>query len=267
MTKRLWPTTVVMLTLLFTGCAVTDTPFDRTPGTGSSGGSGLIGPTWLLEELNGQPVVEGTFASLTFNDQGGLGGVGGCNVYGGDFTADGSQIDVDDSIVSTMMACDEPIMTQEFAFFEALKSASAFTIENTTLTLSDQDGSIVATFTAQSQDLAGTSWLVTAFNNGDEAVVSVLDGTAPAIDFGADGQVSGTAGCNRVVGGFTTAAGTIKFSPLATTQMFCAEPEGTMNQETRLLAALETAATYHIEGPRLEFRTADDAIAVQFTRV
>ena len=35
---------------------------------------------------------------------------------------------------------------------------------------------------------------------------------------------------------------------------------------TRLVAALESAATYHVEGPTLEMRTADDALAVHFTR-
>ena len=48
--------------------------------------------------------------------------------------------------------------------------------------------------------------------------------------------------------------------------MACAEPEGVMDQESRLVAALETAATYHVEGPSLEMRTADDAIAVRFSR-
>ena len=87
------------------------------------------------------------------------------------------------------------------------------------------------------------------------------------IEFGADGQLSGSAGCNRVTGSYSTADGTIKLGPLATTQMACPEPEGVMDQETRLVAALESAATYHVEGPTLEMRTSDDALAVHFTRV
>ena len=265
MTKRLWPAAVLTISLLLAGCAVTHTPFDRTPG-GAGGPSDLVGITWLLDELNGQPTIEGTFPSVTFNNQGGFNGSGGCNVYTGSYTSSGGQIDVADNIISTMMACDEPIMTQEFGFFEVLKTASSFADVDTKLTLSDQAGTALATFTAQSQDLAGTSWQVTAYNNGQEAVVGVLEGTTPTIEFGADGHLSGSAGCNRVIGSFTTTDGTIKLGPLATTQMACAEPEGVMDQESRLVAALETAATYHVEGPTLEMRTADDALAVHFTR-
>ena len=266
MTKRLWPAAVLTLSLLLAGCAVTSDPFNRTSADGA-GPSELVGITWLLDELNGQPTVEGSFPSVTFNDDGGLGGSGGCNVYAGDYTNSGNQIDVADNLVSTMMACDEPIMTQEFGFFEVLKTASSFAVVDTKLTLSDQAGTALATFNAQSQDLAGTSWQITAYNNGQEAVVSVLEGTTPTIEFGADGQLSGSAGCNRVTGSYSTADGTIKLGPLATTQMACPEPEGVMDQETRLVAALESAATYHVEGPTLEMRTSDDALAVHFTRV
>ncbi len=265
MTKRLWPAAVLTLSLLLAGCAVTSDPFNRTSADGA-GPSELVGITWLLDELNGQPTVEGSFPSVTFNDDGGLGGSGGCNVYAGDYTSSGNQIDVADNLVSTMMACDEPIMTQEFGFFEVLKTASSFAVVDTKLTLSDQAGTALATFTAQSQDLAGTSWQVTAYNNGQEAVVGVLEGTSPTIEFGADGQLSGTAGCNRVIGSFTASDGTIELGPLGTTQMACPDPEGVMDQETQLVAALESAATYHVEGPSLEMRTADDAIAVNFTR-
>ncbi len=241
MTKRLWPAAVLTLSLLLAGCAVTSDPFNRTPAGDAGGPSDLVGITWLLDELNGQPAVEGTFPSVTFSSEGGIGGSGGCNVYAGNYT-------------------------QEFSFFEALKTASSFVVEDTRLTLSGQDGTAVATFNAQSQDLAGTSWQITAYNNGQEAVVSVLEGTTPTIEFGADGQLSGTAGCNRVIGSYSTTDGTIELGPLATTQMACPEPEGVMDQETRLVAALESAATYHVEGPTLEMRTADDALAVHFTR-
>ena len=46
--------------------------------------------------------------------------------------------------------------------------------------------------------------------------------------------------------------------------MFCAEPEGVMDQEAQYLAALETAATYTISADRLELRTADGALAVSY---
>jgi heat shock protein HslJ len=48
--------------------------------------------------------------------------------------------------------------------------------------------------------------------------------------------------------------------------MACDQPEGVMDQEAQYLAALQSAATYSIEGNRLELRTADDAMAADFSK-
>ncbi len=48
--------------------------------------------------------------------------------------------------------------------------------------------------------------------------------------------------------------------------MACGEPEGVMEQEMQYLAALQTAATYSIEGDIMQLRTAEDALAAQFVR-
>ena len=44
----------------------------------------------------------------------------------------------------------------------------------------------------------------------------------------------------------------------------CEQPEGIMEQEQEYLTALGTAATYQINGDRLEMRTAEGSIAVNF---
>jgi heat shock protein HslJ len=49
--------------------------------------------------------------------------------------------------------------------------------------------------------------------------------------------------------------------------MYCAEPEGIMDQEAQFLAALKSAATFRIDGNTLEMRSAAGAIAVIATRV
>ena len=87
--------------------------------------------------------------------------------------------------------------------------------------------------------LEGTTWL--------------LDRTIPGSEITAlfaNGQVSGSAGCNTYQGTYrsTRAAGrnTIEFGPLATTRMMCDEP--LMGQEELYLAPLEAATEYTIEG-------------------
>jgi hypothetical protein len=87
--------------------------------------------------------------------------------------------------------------------------------------------------------LEGTTWLLDKTIPGSEITAEF-----------ADGQVSGSAGCNTYQGTYrsTRAAGrnTIEIGPLATTRMMCDEP--LMDQESLYLAALEAATEYTIEG-------------------
>jgi heat shock protein HslJ len=107
---------------------------------------------------------------------------------------------------------------------------------------------------------------VVSYNNGREAVVTVLADTRITANFGQDGVVSGNAGCNDYSGSYQTDGNAISVGALAVSAMICAEPEEIMQQETDYLAALQSAATYQIDGNRLELRTASGAIAVQLTR-
>jgi heat shock protein HslJ len=121
-------------------------------------------------------------------------------------------------------------------------------------------------YKAQTQDLAGTSWEVISYNNGKQAVTSVLAGSSITAEFGKDGTLSGNSGCNSYNGSYTINGNQITIGPLASTRMACSAPEGVMEQEAQYLAALETAATYQIEGTVLELRTQDGALAVQYNK-
>ena len=125
---------------------------------------------------------------------------------------------------------------------------------------------MLATFAAQSQALAGTSWSVTGYNNGRQAVVSVLTGTNLSMAFGSDGKVGGSAGCNRYSAAYTLEGHKLTIGPAAATRMMCAKPEGVMEQERQFLQALETVATARFEGDRLELRSAEGQLAVTLTK-
>lgn len=148
----------------------------------------------------------------------------------------------------------------------ALVQTRGFAVDDETLTLTSDDGSTLATFAAQAQGLAGTSWVLTGYNNGAQAVVSPILGVEVTLAFGDDGSLSGFGGCNRLFGDYTSADGEISFGLVGSTNMACASPEGVMEQEAAFIAALSTAATYTIEGDKLAMRTADDAMAVNFVR-
>lgn len=259
MAKALWTTAVVAMSLLLASCA------SATPAAPPSSGD-LVGVTWLLEDLAGEAPVDGSPVTVHFADDGALFGSGGCNRFSGTYEIDGGTLTVGDALPSTMMACADDVMALESAFFTALTSARGFAVDGEELTLSDEGGAALGTFMAQSQELAGTTWAITAYHDGVSAVVSVLESAEANITFADDGTLSGTAGCNRVLGSYTAGDGEISFGTIATTQMACMTPDGLMDQEAAIVAALESAATYSIEGDTLDMRTAEDAIAVQFTR-
>ncbi|MCS6883463.1 MAG: META domain-containing protein [Oscillochloridaceae bacterium] len=227
--------------------------------------SPLGGTSWLLESLNGAPPLPDTQVTLNFEADG-FAGTDGCNQYRGSYQVNGERITIKDSIASTMMACPEPIMQQATAYYEALKQAASFKVDGQQLTLLSESGEVTATFVAQSRALSGTSWTVTGYNNGKQAVVSVLNGSTLTLVFGADGQLSGSAGCNNYTGSYEVADQSLRIGPLASTKRLCNEPEGVMEQETQFLEALGTAVTYRIDGDRLELRTGDGAMAVTAVR-
>ncbi len=89
---------------------------------------------------------------------------------------------------------------------------------------------------------------------GLEGTVWVLTDTLPDTEVTAvfkDGQVSGSAGCNRYSGTYTVdpAKGTIQFGPLAATMMMC-QPE-IMDQENEFLNAMQSATGYRVSGGML----------------
>lgn len=254
--------------MLVSSCAqaVPGTPASTPEPSPQAGAFELAGTQWQLSELGAKPPVEGTTITAQFSSDGVVAGSGGCNRYRAAFTTSGDTIKIDEAIASTMMACEPEVMEQETAFFAALGAAKGFTATPEKLALTGEDGTELATFAVQSQGLADTKWKVTGYNNGKEAVVSPLPEVEATLEFGADGTVSGTGGCNRITGGFTAEDGKVKMGPLVMTSMACPEPEGVMEQEAAFVKALESAATYTVEGNLLEMRTADDAIAVHLVR-
>jgi heat shock protein HslJ len=226
----------------------------------------LAGTNWVLSSLDGADPLDGTTVTLSFGADGSAFGSDGCNRFATTFTQDGANLTFNPT-AGTMMLCPEPegVMEQAAAYTAALAQTTNFTANQRQLVLLSGN-QILATFVADAQALAGTDWDVTMFNNGREAVVGLIDGTEINAFFGENGELSGNAGCNQYIGSYTVAGNAIEIGQLGSTMRFCAEPEGTMEQEQAFLAALQSAATFRIEGDNLEMRTADDAIAVMMTR-
>ncbi len=226
----------------------------------------LTDVTWQLSEylnMNGELTVAEVEATVTFED-GRVSGSAGCNSFSAGYTVDGQQLTIDQA-VSTAMACEEAAMAQEQAVLVRLSEAASYAIVDNQLQILDANGNLLLVFTPlEAASLTGVTWVATSYNNGNQAVVSVLAGTELTAVFGEDGSLSGKAGCNNFMSSYTVDGDQITISPAATTRMMCAEPAGIMEQEAAFVMALETAATYSIQGDTLEMRTADGALVASF---
>jgi heat shock protein HslJ len=225
----------------------------------------LDGTAWVLAELPGHARVPGSSITLRFED-GRASGTDGCNRYTFAYSGTGSKLDFAPSGIATQMACAPDLMQQADAFRKGLTRTRAFGMASGQLRLLDSEGAVIARFDPQPEGLAGTTWVVTGYNNGRQAVVSALNGTELTMEFAADGRVAGSAGCNRYTGSFKQDGKTLGFGPAAATRRMCMEPEGIMEQEQQFLKALETVATARQEADRLELRTADGAMAMTLHR-
>ena len=267
--------TAVLATSLF-NTSHTPSPTSATSGepastspsatTPSAPPGDLTATRWRVEELNGEPPAQGVSITASFSSDGMIVGSGGCNRYRARFTTSGDAIEVVGAIAATRMACVPPVMAQEASYFAALAAARTFAVADDRLTLRSDSGTTVASFVGQSQVLTGTSWQVVAYNDGKSALVSVLKDTRPSLTFNANGCFSGFGGCNHLSGRFSAQEGKVTVPSVASTEMFCVEPEGVMDQEDAISRALESATTYVIEGDRLTLRTAEDAIAIELNR-
>jgi heat shock protein HslJ len=225
----------------------------------------LVGPAWILTELSGEKPLPGTTIFLEFSEDGAVNGSDGCNNMGRTYTVDGDSISFSAMGPTTLMACPEPVMAQATAFQQALDDAESYSISGDTLTLLDAGGDAVATFQAQDQSLEGSSWTVLSYNNGKGGVTTVILDTEITADFGEDGIVTGTDGCNNYSRPYETDGNNITIGEQgATTAMAC--PDEIMEQAAAYQQALTNTATYEIIGNSMDFYSSEGSRMAVFNR-
>jgi len=187
-------------------------------------------------------------------------GFSGVNQYSGVYTAKADGGIKFDTPAGTLMAGPEPLMKVETAYLELIEGCDSYKIESGKLTLMTSGVDTLIFEVTKAAALPGSSWTVTGYNNGKQAVVSPALGSTLTVEFGTDGTVAGTGGVNRFNGPFVSTDKTVKVGPLATTKM-AGEPE-LMTQEAAYLKALESATTWSISGGVLDMRDASGATQI-----
>jgi heat shock protein HslJ len=241
----------------------------RGPAAPAAAAATLEGTPWLAASCVDpagwlRPLPPGIEITATFQ-AGQVAGLAGCNQYnaGYQLAQNVAGIVRIGPAAATQRFCADPpgVMEQEAAYLGALQRVGRFHLVGERLVLQAADWSPLVLYLPRPQaSLEGTEWVALNYNNGRDAVVSILTGTEITARFAA-GLLSGSAGCNQYNAGYTLgpAPGAISISPAAATRVFCAEPEGVMDQEAAYLAALETAARYRIEGDQLRLERGDGA--------
>ena len=74
-----------------------------------------------------------------------------------------------------------------------------------------------------------------------------------------EGRVSGSAGCNRIMGSVVVEGNTLKFDKVGTTMMFCPDA---MNLEDAVLNVFGLANNYKVTGTTLELKKDSEVLAV-----
>lgn len=120
----------------------------------ASGSTGpeISGTDWKLISYGpvGSQVqaAEGIDTSLKFGSDGRVSGNMGCNSFGGEYTQKDGQVTFG-PLASTVMACQEPQMSQEGTAFAILTGSVDFTIDGDVLTILDASSSNALILTRQ----------------------------------------------------------------------------------------------------------------------
>lgn len=249
---RSMPALAVSMAALVVLAACTSGPA-ATPAPSSSSGpaapstAGLDGRTFIVTAAAGHEVVAGSEISLRF-EGGRLGISAGCNQVGGSYEVRDGMLVVG-AMMTTEMACDEPLMAQD-QWVSAFVNGASVALEGDTLTLAKDGVTLTATdreVVKPDLPLEGTRWAVDGLVS-NQAVSSMPMGVEAWLEL-AGGKVTLNAGCNRGSGTAEVRDGTIVFGPIGTTKMAC--KDGAMQVETHLLGVLGGEVAYGIEADTL----------------
>ena len=175
------------------------------------------GATWVLESVDGKPLIDDTFATLWLNEDT-YGGFDGCNSLGGK-NEDGTSVAKPDGTFSapgafrTQMLCEGPdgVMEQADAFTGALIKGESYLIVDDHLEIIDGAGEARLELVKQAPlpgrpgDLVGTAWQLVVEEDEESGV------RVPTLAFLTDRIAAGVTVCRGYVLGYSASDGRVRF--------------------------------------------------------
>ena len=215
----------------------------------------LDGTEWELSTLEGRPLVAGSRVTLRFTGET-AGGYGGCNWYGGRYTAAGASLQIG-SVMSTERACAaSAMMAQEQRYYSVLGRVAAYGVaEGNRLELLDRSNRVLAALTARARQpmdpaaLVGTRWRLHQVD-GAPATAS----PAPTLGFTATG-ISGYAGCRDYTGTYEARGDELRVTSIRMVSTDCPAGDAALLREGDFTTYLSETSNYHLSGDSLELLT------------
>jgi heat shock protein HslJ len=207
----------------------------------------LQGTTWHISGGSEITPLDNVPVTIQFTDKD-FSGNASCNNFRGTYTAENDNLAIDRMISTTRKACPEVIMAQEKQFVRVLPKIQSYRIDDQgilTLTYNNKGKTQSLSFIPDGQltPLHNTQWQLVSMAGKPP----IADSKPPTLNFSGK-SVSGSGGCNRLIGQFTVDGNSLSINEqMASTMMAC--PEALMEQEQKFVKALTTAREYAIMAP------------------
>lgn len=231
------------------------------PGGASPSSPVLDGRTFLSTSVTqgsvARPLVPGSRIRISFSS-GGLSAAAGCNQMGGAYRIEGGRL-IADSLASTQMACDPPLMEQDTWLAGLLTGKPVVTLAGDNLTL-DHDETVLVLRDRRVADparpMVGPTWRVESLVGGQ--TVSSAPADPPAtLTFRTDGRVRIETGCNTGEGSFIADARSLHITDIGLTKRACVGPQGQLEaavldvlRSGRLIVSIDAASLMLAAGER-----------------
>ncbi|WP_200388881.1 META domain-containing protein [Thiocapsa imhoffii] len=193
-----------------------------------------------------------TPARLNFGSDGIVSFNLGCNSFSGTFSSDGEGLTIGPRMASTMMACEDDLMTLDQVISLNLVLVAGYREQAAQLDLVDADGTVVVSLEPLIETpLLGVNWRLAQLNKGQGALSSPLQGTEISMTLTPEGRLSGSDGCNRYVSAYALQDDSLTIRPVGTTRMTCRARPAVADQAEAYLATLSQVRRYRVDGREL----------------
>jgi heat shock protein HslJ len=118
--------------------------------------------------------------------------------------------------------------------------------------------------TKQEASLEDTVWVLQSYGEPGN-LKDIITDTEITVEFvSSEGTVKGSAGCNSYFGSYEVEDSQLSIpGPIGATEMYCAEPEGVMDQEQEYLATFQSAESYEINDDELRINCGNQVLIFQ----